>query len=97
MVPEDRGYFQGRDLSATIHPSSILLRCDKCLEPMFWFGDLAHCKNESCDEYGKQFRVELPQAGVTLTPMHTHEWPNGTPRYDESTCPSCIAARSAIT
>ena len=81
-------------MSATIHPSSVILRCPKCGVPMTWVGHTAQCDSEICDDYGKMYKVELPALDVKLTPEHSHNWPNGTPRYDEHSCPQCIAERA---
>jgi hypothetical protein len=54
-------------MSATIHPSSIILRCDLCKHPMIGLGDKAWCTNPDCAVQGKMFKVEYPSVDVKLT------------------------------
>ena len=58
-------------MSATIHPSSVLLRCPKCYAIMNWFGDEAWCENVNCEANDKRFAVELPKIEVKLTPKES--------------------------
>ena len=76
-------------MKATIRFNSLLLNCPKCNCAMNLFEDTASCMNDGCDDYGKKFTVEMPSLDVKLTPKHTHEWPNGTPRD----CPVCKEER----
>lgn len=56
-------------MSATIHPSSVIIRCPLCKKPMFILGEQAWCENIDCEDHKKTFAVEYPTVDVKLTPI----------------------------